>query len=175
MQWWDQLEAIKMLFYLALHVFAVKKRLSRLMEKRSGTDVRHTWGLKVTLAFCMWDLGQLLNCSESQFYLYYGIKPVSEDYMGSHTYSANSGQHWALSSSGSFPVRGNESCNPSEFWLCLGDSAIMLLVKASGWTLWCIFIVSISGNFFVFSRNFFGFSEEMNHILFVRDPNKTLK
>lgn len=63
-----------MLFYLDLHVFAVKKGLSRLMEKSSGTDVRHTWGLKVMLAFCMWDLGQLLNCSESQFYLYYGDK-----------------------------------------------------------------------------------------------------
>lgn len=130
-----------MLFYLDLHVFAVKKGLSRLMEKSSGTDVRHTWGLKVMLAFCMWDLGQLLNCSESQFYLYYGDKTSLRGLNGSHTCSSNSGQYWALSSRGSFPVRGNESCSPSKFWLCLGDSvhyAASEGKKASGWT----FIVS---------------------------------
>lgn len=68
-----------MLFYLDLHVFAVKKGLSRLMEKSSGTDVRHTWVSKSCSLFACGTLASYLTAPSLSFICTMGIKPVSED------------------------------------------------------------------------------------------------
>lgn len=104
----------KVLFYLDLKVSAVRRKLSRLMDKSSGPDVRHTWGLKSHPFIVCVTLASSLTSPSLSFTYKMGINRCQRiQWENTH----RGPTPWpALSSRGVFYLKGSDGgCNPSRF------------------------------------------------------------